>query len=410
VSVQVSDFENFGLIMPAEFKHFPYREAHLIIPERESKDQAWMIKYYVWSAVTQRLEMRRKSFDLNEISDIKKRKIRADNIIRQINQALKAGKIYDPEKKNALQAEKAIRSGNVIRAGVAIDAFLQAKKKKRERTYQTYKSHIDKFTEYLRGKKLLEAPLSLITTEVVVLFLNDQEVSPRTYNNYLTSIYSFFSYFIKNRKVAMLADNPCKYIEKETTSPGKNIAYVEEQQKKILNYCKQKHHNYWVVCNFMYYTLARTNEMTKLRIQDIDLKHNKIFLRSQDSKNNEDRWITIPTQLRKIIEEEGWAELPPNYYLFGNPGIKPGLDYFHTRKLGYYFRYRILDKLDYDKKYTLYSWKHTGVIAAYRAGIPPADIRRQTGHKSWNSFEKYLFSLGLFENTTVLNNYPTLPG
>jgi integrase len=412
VSEAVSVHESFGFHMPVEVKQYPYNEARLIIPEPKSKDQGWMIKWYAWSAITQKKEPFRKSFDLNEIPDKKRREARADYLIKKINEALKLGKIYDPEKSLRLRAQKAIQEGSTININIAIDAFLQAKKRNRERTYESVYSHLKIFKEWLAEVNLLSAPLITIKDDTIQRFMDKLLLDGkqnRTYNNYLNSISAMFSFYLKKRR-PLVTENPCKYIEKLKTRNSKHIAFTDEQQKDILEFCLEKHKNYWTASNFMYYLLARTNELSLMKINDIDFKSKKIYLRSEDSKNWEERWITMPKQLVKIIIDLKLAKYPGEYFIFSSPTLTPGPLKISTRKFGSYFRERVLTKLNFKKGYTFYSWKHTGVIAAYRAGISPHAIRRQTGHKSWVSFEKYLYSLGLFENKEVQDNYPSLPG
>jgi hypothetical protein len=65
--------------------------------------------------------------------------------------------------------------------------------------------------------------------------------------------------------------------------------------------------------------------------------------------------------------------------------------------------------MNYPNDYTMYSWKHTGVVFLYRNNIPRASIRMQAGFMDDKSFETYLKSLGLFENELLITSYPSLP-
>lgn len=302
-----------------------------------------------------------------------------------------------------------MRDGSVTNTHLAIEAFLASRKSLRKRTYDTYLNHIGKFREYIIEQKLINAPITAVTASVVELFLLQlirDGKSARTHNNYLNSISTLFDYF---KRKEIIAVNPCERIEPIKTSNGKNIAYLPHQQKELLDYSKKHHPQLYLVSQFMYYTLARTNELASMRVGDIDLANKKIYLRSEDSKNREQRHITIPPQLYKIIQQSGIMDAPAQHYIFSGLQFTPGTRRADTKRIGQFYRERILNKLKYPSGYTLYSWKHTGVISAYRAGLSRAAIRMQTGHKSSQSFEAYLFSLGLFENTEVLNNYPSLP-
>jgi hypothetical protein len=48
------------------------------------------------------------------------------------------------------------------------------------------------------------------------------------------------------------------------------------------------------------------------------------------------------------------------------------------------------------------------VVNNYLGGLSPASLRMQIGHNDTGSFEKYLKSLGLFENKEVMENYVEL--
>jgi hypothetical protein len=48
------------------------------------------------------------------------------------------------------------------------------------------------------------------------------------------------------------------------------------------------------------------------------------------------------------------------------------------------------------------------VIAAHKAGVSDNDIKKQTGNKDYGSFQKYLKSLGLFDNQDFASKIPDL--
>jgi len=414
VSAQVSIHQELQFFMSENLKIHPYEPARVIIPAKESKDQDWIIKWRCYSAVSQKQEWFRKKFDLNTIKDLSKRKKRAEFLIDNINSALKQGKIFDPQKAQTIRAEKGVREGNIISSRVAIAIFIQSRKNKKmeARTIDTYISRLGVYERWLTGIKLIDAPMTMVTTEIVESFLqtiiNDGK-STRTYNNYLTDISAFYNYFIKKRKVKIIPENPAVFIEKLTTHAVKHKAYLPSQQTELMAYAKENQRRLWLISQFMYYTMARTNELASLKVSSIDIRAQKIYLKASDSKNHDSRWITIPTQLMKYILHEKILSSPGNYYIFSNNNFECGPERAITRRLGSYYRERVLNKLKYATGYTLYSWKHTAIVEAYRSGISPASIRAQTGHRSWTSFEKYLRSLGLFENTEVKNNYPTIP-
>ena len=70
---------------------------------------------------------------------------------------------------------------------------------------------------------------------------------------------------------------------------------------------------------------------------------------------------------------------------------------------------KILKELDlWGKDYTLYSWKHTGVVSAYKARIDIKSIQLQCRHYSLEQTDIYLKSLGLYKDRDVFDLMPEL--
>jgi len=67
-----------------------------------------------------------------------------------------------------------------------------------------------------------------------------------------------------------------------------------------------------------------------------------------------------------------------------------------------------LEKLGFDDRHTLYSWKHTGVVKAYLAGVDIKSLQRQCHHHSIEMADNYLKSLGLYNNEVFLMKMPGL--
>jgi hypothetical protein len=59
----------------------------------------------------------------------------------------------------------------------------------------------------------------------------------------------------------------------------------------------------------------------------------------------------------------------------------------------------LVKPLGYGSEYTLYSFKHAGVVKAYKSGIDLKSLQRQGRWHSIEMVDKYLKSLGLTENT-----------
>ena len=93
-----------------------------------------------------------------------------------------------------------------------------------------------------------------------------------------------------------------------------------------------------------------------------------------------------------------------DFYLFTSKGC-PGLTLTSRHTLRNYYNQSI-KHLNLDKDLTWYSWKHSGVVKAYKSGIDIKALQRQGRWHSVDMVDRYLKSLGLVENkdfTNVMN-------
>lgn len=88
--------------------------------------------------------------------------------------------------------------------------------------------------------------------------------------------------------------------------------------------------------------------------------------------------------------------IPQTHYLFSK-GLIPGAQSYGRNSVSMKHG-SVLRSLNYSKELTLYSWKHTGVVAAYRNGIDVYAIMRQLRHHSLDQTMIYLKSLGIVKN------------
>lgn len=107
-------------------------------------------------------------------------------------------------------------------------------------------------------------------------------------------------------------------------------------------------------------------------------------------------------------EVRSWQldKYPANWYLFGQnlkPSEKPYSRNAVTRRHA-----AILKRCSIDSRYSMYSWKHTGNVDSYLAGIDVYDIMRQNRHHSLEQTMNYLRSLGLRPNVNYSKKAPAL--
>jgi len=398
-----------------------YKKAHLIIPSPTSKDQRWVIAFYCWNVQKNKL-VRERDTSCNKITDLEKRKRWCQQQIKIINTDLKSGWHIDIDKKERENIlAKITTSSRNIKLIDALEFALSLKASNKPRTYTTYKNFCNKLYIWLEKKHLHHMLLTQFTGSLFHIFLIDLQknegIKPRTYNNYLNAIKTLINDLMKHlnkpqENNIILYENPLKNINTLSHGMGKNVAFNKDQVSELLTFMSgsAKREALKFVCQWMYYTCDRTEEQCSLQIKHINYHvPGKIYYPKENTKNSYEKHVTICDELQRLIDEHNLLSYPPDYYIFSAGSYTPGPIKADSKRLGASFGDNVLRKLKYSKDYTLYSWKHTGVVALWNARVPKGEIQTQLGHIGSDSFDKYLKSLGLMESENLRSLYPSLP-
>ncbi len=180
----------------------------------------------------------------------------------------------------------------------------------------------------------------------------------------------------------------------------KNRALFDFERKQLLSAidCDEL----LLSCELQFYCFMRPSEIRQIQLRDIDLKMMRIRIYPEVSKGNTYRVVEIPEVFRKRILDLEISRKPQRLYLLGFREKQYSKNVIYNRLK------KILIRLEMDSDITNYSWKHTGVVAAHRAGVDIYSIFRQGGWKDWKSFENYLKSLGLYFNKEIINKMPVI--
>ncbi len=385
-----------------------YRKSHVVIPGLASKDQRWFIKYWPFSEHLNRHVAKKSYKNIPLVGSLKQRLARVTLVCLALDLELENGAV--------LKREKVEVFGYPMNQ--AIIDYKLAKENLRPKSQKGISDSMIKFLRYLVKAKLVDTSLQNFTPLNALGYkdyLLHDGLSKRSVYNYITYISSMFNHFIERMPDLML-ENPFRRIKRERGGAGRNSAYVKEQVEELMEYQKD-YPDIDFMAKWMYYSLMRTNEMVNLQVKHIDQIHQgQIYVSKESSKNGHERHIHIPPALKKLIDQYEIKKYPAEYYVFALPGerkgkrklIMPGPDIYRSASLGERYRINILSKLKYSTDYTLYSWKHTGVVLAKLAGISDADIMQQTGHRDYGSYKQYLKSLGLFSSGAYARDIPEI--
>lgn len=281
---------------------------------------------------------------------------------------------------------------NDITIKAAFDIAMEKKKAvTRAKTAITYQTTVNHFMEFL-GDKANESIDNLNSTlcNSFIDHLIQKKFANKTLNNQSLFLSTLLNTMVKSEILKANPYKPTFYPEEETT----HFAFTENQIKDIFTELKSYDKIMYLNAAMIFYGFLRPKELRSLRIENIKLKDNVIFLPANVSKNRISRTIEILPPLKDIIMKYD-LNYPGHFFVFGKeePGPLPvGTNYFNTK-----FR-EFFTEMELGSEYTVYSFKHTGVIMHFLAGFDLRWLQDQTGHKDISNLMKYLRSLGLKVN------------
>jgi|GEM_PF-599256 len=277
------------------------------------------------------------------------------------------------------------------------------------KTIASYQSFINNITEWLTAWDLLETPCcefdEFRVKEFLTEFYDEEDWSPRTYNNHIDFFITLFNRVQKlekleakekklNREVKYVID--MSNIEPKRDNAEKNRYYTPTVQEQVKNEARKDSRLYNYI-RWIYYSCMRPKEIRLLQVKHIDLKARQIKVTGPTGKTGE-RFVPICDELFDLIGELGIMKLPLNFHPFGRGGVPSE---YSGNKDTFSEIYRpIKERLGLDDKYTLYGWKHTRVVNLLMAGFTDAEVMSLTGHLDYESFKAYKRSFKL--DTTVM--------
>jgi len=169
---------------------------------------------------------------------------------------------------------------------------------------------------------------------------------------------------------------------------------------EVLAHLEARDPQLWLLCVLQYYTFIRPMEWMRMEITDIHLSEGYIQVPGTKSKNRKTQRVVITVQLAALLAQ-ALKQMPPKQrFVFeycGRPYASACT--FRIR------HHKALAKLALPRGVNLYSWKHTGAVAAAKAGVPLKQLQMQLRHASLDQVAAYLRQMGLEDMTDVLKGW-----
>ncbi len=346
----------------------------------------WQIEYRVLNPDTNCLEKKRMRFEKirKRLGDDKARRY-AKTFCKSITEKLESG--WNP----FLEVKSTKRFHKLTDA---MDAFMKVKKLDYKNgtfsddSLRTYKSQIDMFTVWLRNKGMKDIFAGHFNKDHANEYLDyvyeDKEVSPRTWNNYLTFLRALWTWLVSKN---YCSENIFANIKPKSTTKKKRKTIPADWTPKIMEFFRERFPNMEVVCGLIYNSFLRPKEICLIQIKDIHLSKNAIYLDETKAKNNTARWCYLPPHLIRMIVDMGIDRIPPDYYLFSSY-LEPGRTHLNTRKLDKYWN-KMRESIGLPAEMQLYSYRDTGITDLKTQGYANIFIASITGHLNSDEIETY---------------------
>lgn len=358
------------------FKPTPYID---YVPPKLSEGKVWYISYYVKNPATGKLKRVRTK--VNRIKGIREKRRAAKIMMAAIAEKLALGW-------NPLLEEAAPRAGTPLFE--ALDTFLAVKTKEVEnQSIQTYRSYVRVFRDWMEKEGLQETtPVAAFTKETGRGFLDRLEerkdVSPRTYNNYLSFLCSLWEWMLDR---GFAAENVFRHFKRKPRRlmQKKRRLLTGDEVARLFSFLERENPEYLAVVILCYCCFVRPKEIALLRCGDIDLRKGLVHVRAETAKNDSESFRTIPDAARPYLVKLDLSR--PDFFLFGRHNgtagdFSPGKDPVEKKKFSDYWKSTVRPACRFGDDIQLYSLKDTGITGMLGSGVAINLVQQQADHSS----------------------------
>ncbi len=353
------------------------------VPAELRKNKSWMIVFYAKIPGKEKLKRFRRR--VPALKNKTERVKMAKRMCASINDKLSRGwsPFYDGSAEN-----------NTRKLSEVIDKFINQTERKcrdnllRPDTLRAYTSYAKNLKRYMEIKNKVDLLCIEYDRAFIINFLDHlyftKKRTARTSNNYL-----FFcrklGIFMVDRKY--LPANPANKIEKRRVGTKKRAVLPKNVRKEVFDYLSIHSVEYLTLCMCVYFCFIRRTEITKLKVSNVNLKNNTIYIPAEISKNKISGVTTIPKKLKKLLIDH-LNESNESDFIFSSNNFKPGQKKLAPKKISDEWR-KMREILNLENKYQFYSLKDTGITNLLLKGVPAKKVRDQARHHDIRITEKY---------------------
>lgn len=369
------------------------------LPPTLSEGKVWYVSYYAIYPSTGKL--RRVRIKLNRIKGIGARRSFAKKLINEINYKLTSGW-------NPFIDKEAPKSFYELFS--VLDTYLNVRKKESEpNSYRGYKSYVKFLKDFLSknysNKIYVNQFDTNIASKIMLHIKQNPKYSFRTYNNYLQSFTTIFNWMLE---FAYITENPFDKIKKIPKKLIKKTrrTLTENERKQLRDFLTLENKNYFVMCLLCYYCFLRPKEISLLRIKDIDVENQLVYVSEDIAKNDHSSIRTIPNAMISYVKDLDLNQ-SRDYYLFSFDKAQkfvPGIKIAEGREIARYWSDVVRRRLNWPMELQFYSLKDTGITNMLADGIAPNFVQGQADHSSLDMTSIYAAKRTTVSQEQIKNN------
>lgn len=157
----------------------------------------------------------------------------------------------------------------------------------------------------------------------------------------------------------------------------------EEELKVFFDACES--YKYKTIFMLIYGSGLRISEATNIRVEDIDSKNMRIFVR--DGKGNKERYTVLPETSLEMLREyyKKYRPVHPEGYMFYNELGEP----LKPERLRVFFR-KYRRKAGISEEFIVHSLRHSFATKLVEEGVPLVQVKELLGHSCIRSTMTYV--------------------
>ncbi|WP_109852825.1 site-specific integrase [Aquimarina sp. AU58] len=354
------------------------------VPAELRENKTWEIVYYCKNPFTDKLQIKRNR--VRPLKSIVERRKLAKRMVATINNKLQKGWTPWITEKNAKSFHKVT---DILKQYLSKTQKEVNKNQKSEDTLRTYRSYVKIINEYLQ---MIDKPSLFaikfdieLVTDFIDYVYHDRDNSARTRNNYLGFLKNITTYMVDRRYIKQ---DPCLHLKNIPVEPKKRVYIKENYRNTIFEYFNENNKNFYTLCMSCYYCLIRRTELTKLRVGDVMLINNVIYIESSVAKNNKSQPVTIPDILVPHLAKH-LSKANNSQYLFSADNFAPGDTQLKPKKISDTWA-KMRREANLPPSIQWYSLKDSGITDLLLNGVELLRVRDQARHHSISQTEDYI--------------------